>query len=166
VKVLVALLCLTGAAHAADPSSPMTIENCLEINGALKALDGTYDVVVKDGAKTTVAHAKYKLGSAWGTVALNLTALAPIATAQEQASKRMIAEITGDEGGSFARYIDQDHPEKGETRQFKEYMKKVQVFLDRPCNIELATIKKGDLKISDENPIPLTIQLALGRILE
>jgi hypothetical protein len=159
------MLCLSGAAQAAD-QAPMTIENCLEINGALKALDSTYDYVVKEGAKTTVAKLRYKLGSAWGTVGLNMTALAPIAFAQEQTSKHLIAEITGEEGGSFPRFIDQDHPEKGETKQYKTYMKQVQVFLDRPCNVELATIKKSELKISDENPIPFAIQMSLGRILE
>jgi hypothetical protein len=161
--IVVAGLSMAQSAFAGD--KPLTVQNCLDLNGALRALDGTYDYVVKEGNKETIAHRKYRLGNAWGAVALNLTALAPIVTAQEDMNKKVIAEIAGD-GGAISRWRDVDHPEKGESKEFKEYMVRMNSFYERPCNIEFSTIKRSDLKIGDDNPIPFSIQSPLEAILE
>jgi hypothetical protein len=143
----------------------LTIQNCLELNTALRSLDATYDYVVKEGSKETIAHRKLKLGNAWGPVALNLTALAPIVSAQDDMNKKVITEIAG-EGASIIRWLDTDHPDRGETKEFKDYMRRMQSFYERPCKIEFATIKRSDLKVNDDNPIPLAVQAVLEMILE
>lgn len=161
MRYVFALLCTVTSVQADE----LTIQKCLELNTALRALDTPYDYVIKDGPRETVAHRRYKLGNAWGSVALNLTALAPLVAAQEDLNRKLISEIAG-ESGKIMRWIDNDHIEKGETPEYRDYSKRMQVFLDRPCNIEFSRIKRSELKITDDNPIPFAIQGPLEAILE
>lgn len=164
--VIPGLICGTlTMAFADEPVLPLTIAKCLEINGALASLETPYDYVVKEGAKETVAHRKYKLGDAWGPIALNRTALASIVKSAQEASNKFVQDIAG-EGNSVQRYIDPDKPDKGETAQWKDYTAKFQKFVDGPCPVTLARIKASDLKSTDENPIPLSIVITLDPILD
>lgn len=170
MRFIVVLVCVcfascVPASAADDTPAPLTIAKCLEINGALSALEVPYDYVVKDGSKETVAHRKYRLGEAWGPIALNRTSLFPIVKAAQEASNKLVEEIAG-EGKQIARFVDPDKPDKGETAQWKDYSAKLTAFTERPCGLTLARIKASDLKPSDDNPIPFSISLTLEAILD
>lgn len=170
MRLLIAFACVACCVSSlafAEDEVKLTIGKCLEINGALAALDeGTFDYVVKDASgKETIAHPKFKLGDARGPIALNRTAMLPIVKSAQETSNKLVEEIAG-EGKQITRFIDPDKPDKGETAQWKDYSAKMLAFSERPCPITFARIKRGDLKPSDANPIPGSSVLTLEPILD
>lgn len=138
--ILAAILGL-GLAPAARAEQGMTVGKCLQVYGALSALDG-YQKVVAD--KPTTIPYKFS-GTVRFTIAQAITTLRPFSDSAEKTRVQLVTDIGG------GKTIEAGSPELG--RLTTEYLK----VLDAPCGVQFVKIALSDLRLGDDegqNPIP------------
>lgn len=165
--VSLSVLALHLPALAADekPVPDMTRNDCMEMNAALRALDG-YDYVSNAGKEERVVRRAYKMGDSRSAVALNLTALKPFVEAFNAAQQALVAEIgNGDSINQFKKnQKGEPDPLLGETEEWKSYAKRYEALTKEPCNVVLSRLKQSDFKANDDNPIPGSILSVILKI--
>ena len=150
------MLAATSIASAEEPKR-LTVEECVSIYIGLSALD-SYQRVVKEPSGEKIISSQYKLGDARMTVALDMSALKPIAEAANKTRQAILAEV-GE--GEPVKPDDQKAIARAQA-MFEASMKE-------PCPITPGRIKLSDLKIGDgpdQNAIPPSVLSAIMPIVD
>ncbi len=159
----VAISGIAASAYAADVPKKLTLQECIVLRSALRALDG-YQGFDKDGKS---APQQYKLGALRGPIALDALALDMVIKAGEEARLGLIREllpksVPQPNTKEYAEFVAHDDG-------YKKFVAEYQKILDAPQSIDIPHIKLSDLKIGDApdgNPIPTDVITALAPILD
>jgi hypothetical protein len=154
VRIIVLVL-LSNAAHAADRvPTKISIEQAIDLVGALAALDGA-DHVIKDGQQERIVREPYKLGAGLRLViAKDMVKLKDIVASFDKARASTIMEMTGGRGNA----------EKGSQAEAKLGMA-LREMLAVEQEVDLIHFKASELNL-DGNAIPGTVLSQLTPILD
>lgn len=152
LMIVAAIALMPSMAFADTPAKPgaepaLTNAQCQEIAAGLSGLDGYTKVIKeKDGERAVIVP--YKLGALRVTISQTISTLRSRNNATEDARKALIVEISG------------GAPILPDTPQWYKFMDEWKKVLARPCGVQIARIKIGDLKLGDgpdDNPIPPSV---------
>ena len=166
IGMLTAVTAVSFAAFAEDKAAEMNRGQCMEMDRALRALDG-YDYVTGEGKSERVIHRSYKMGDSRITVALNLGALKSVVEDTHQTQQDLVKEIGN--GESINQYkknpkTGEQDSSLGETDEWKAYIGRLDGLMKQPCNVTLGRLKLSDFKATDDNPIPASVLEVILRI--
>ena len=154
-KFAIAAIAISLAFPAHAEPKPLTVSQCLDVLAGLNALN--YVGQQLSDAKPQGDAKPYKLGAARMTIALDISALRPVADAAEKARQSLIGEISAGK------------PILPGTDEMKAFTAKWQDVLNGPCNVTPGHLKAADLKVgdgADENPIPPSVLSVLIPIID